>query len=493
MAASRKSKVYALSLGQGLTMVIGMASAMIMTRILSKSDLATYRQTMLAYEVVIPLLSLGIPSAMYYFLPTEKKRMRGVVVDALLFLMATGFLYSVFIALGGNHLLAKRFSNPAIIKTLVYLVPLPVVMLPASLLSSILVVRDQAGLLAKYNILKSMVLMSSIIIACLLWKTPSSMVAVNVIASLAVGLVAIFLIFRHLPHDDWHPRMRNMQTMVSFSIPLVLASALGTISLQLDKIIVSSLSSPEQFAVYSNGAFEIPFVGIITGSIMTIIQPELRKLIDASDSSGALMLFRTAALKSSAIILPAMIFLMVSAEPVILTLFSRKYTGSILPFQLYLLVLPMRIVYFGTFLIALGMSKTILYRSAVGLAANVVFSIILVKMYGYIGAIISTIICLYLVEGLWNFRAISLKLGCRWFDILPFGDMMRLLKISILAGIPVVFLGLILPPIPPVFDLAVKSTVYFIMIFIFARVFQVTVLQEEIAGVLKKVSAWRRV
>ena len=101
-----------------MTTVVALVSGMVLARVLSKADLATYRQTMLAYDVVLPLLSLGLASGIYYFLPTEKNRRRGVVLEGLLLMAGMGLLYAIFIAAGGNHLLAKRFSNPAIVATL---------------------------------------------------------------------------------------------------------------------------------------------------------------------------------------------------------------------------------------------------------------------------------------------------------------------------------------------------------------------------------------
>ena len=165
MSGSRTHKVLALSFGRVFTTFTALASGMVMARILSQTDLATYRQTMLAYDVAIPLLSLGIDSGLYYFLPTEKNRARGLVLDGLLLMLAMGMLYTVFIALGGNHLLAKRFSNPAIVATLAYLVPLPLIMLPAKLVSSVLVVQNQVSRLTFYNVWSGLLLAVGIMAA----------------------------------------------------------------------------------------------------------------------------------------------------------------------------------------------------------------------------------------------------------------------------------------------------------------------------------------
>ena len=488
MTASRTSKVFALSLGQALTTMVALVSGMVLSRVLSMADLATYRQTLLAYDVLVPLLSLGVASGIYYFLPTEKSRVRGVVVDGLLLMAGMGLLYAVFIALGGNHLLAKRFSNPAIVATLAYLVPLPVVMLPAGLLASVMVVQNQVQKLTVYNVLTSLLLTSSIVAACLLWRTPEAMILVRVGASLAIGSVAIFLMLRAVPKDDWRPRWSNMKRMVGYSIPLVGASAMGAVSVQLDKLIVSSMCTPEQFAVYSNGAIQIPLVGIVTGSIAAVIQPDLRRMVAAGDSAAALALFRQAAVKSAAILIPTMVFLLVSAEPFILTLFSAKYAGSVLPFQMYLLILPIRIVHWGSFLMALGKTRVILYRTLAGLCANLVLSILLVRWMGYMGAILSTIVCLYTINCAWNFTVISRSIGCRWWQVVPFGGVFQLLGVALLAALPVLLLGLLPVKWPHVWTLGANAAVYAGALAAAAWAFRVAPLQAEVRRAWNKVA-----
>ncbi len=450
----------ALSFGKGLNTFVALISGMVMARILSQAELATYRQTMLAYNVALPLLGLGIPHAIYYFLPTERTRARGIVVDGLVMMMVMGLLYAIFIALGGNHLLAKRFSNPAIVNTLAYLVPLPLVMLPAGLLSSVMVVQEKVNKLAVFNVLTNLLLVTSLIAACLLWKTPESMILARVGVSIIIGLIAITFMLKAVPKDDWRPRLGNMKTMVAFSTPLVIAGAVGKISLQLDKIIVSSMCSPEDFAVYSTGALQIPLVGMITGSIASVILPDLRRMVEAGDYTEALALFRQAAEKSAVFLIPIMFFLLVSAEPFILTLFSSKYAGSVLPFRLYLLLLPARIVLFGPFMMALGKTKLILYRTIIALATNVLLSVILVQFLGFIGAIVSTIIVMYVASCVWNFAVISRAVDCRWWEVLPFGIVFQLAWVAALACIPVIALMQVCPPMSPWLHLLVNGVCF---------------------------------
>lgn len=491
-APSRTRQAFSLSFGQGLTTVLALASGMVMARVLSQVDLATYRQTLLAYQVAVPLLSLGLPYGLYYFLPTEKTRTRGIVVEAMTLMMVMGLLYAIFIAVGGNHFIAKRFSNLAIADTLVHLAPLPIVMLPAGLLASVMVVRNQVNKLTVYNVLTHLALTAGIMAACLYWKTPDSMVLAKVGLSVGMGLLGIRLMLKALPRDDWRPRWRGVRQLVAYSVPLAAATALSTLSLQIDKIIVSSMCSPETFAIYSNGAIEIPLIGILTGSIMAVILPDLRRLAAAHDGPGALVLFRQVATKTAVIMLPAMFFLLASAEPFILTLFSAKYSGSVLPFRMYLLILPMRIVTFGAFLMAFGQTRAVLGRSAAGLAANVVISILLVQRLGYIGAILGTLLSLYVVEGIWNFMTIGRIVNCPWREILPFQALFQLAGISAVACLPVWLLVATGIQMPPLIRLSTNGVVFVAALVGGAWLFRVKIFKHELVLLWAAISPWRR-
>ena len=95
---SRTSKVLALSIGQTLTTIAGLVSGMIAARLLTKMDYATMKQTMLAYNFAAPLLMLGLPNALYYFLPREQNRKRGLLIDNIILLFIMGMIFSLLVS-----------------------------------------------------------------------------------------------------------------------------------------------------------------------------------------------------------------------------------------------------------------------------------------------------------------------------------------------------------------------------------------------------------
>jgi O-antigen/teichoic acid export membrane protein len=278
-----------------------------------------------------------------------------------------------------------------------------------------------------------------------------------------------------------------MKRLTAFSFPLVVAGALGTISLQLDKLVVASMCSPEVFAVYSIAAVEIPLVGIVTGSIAAVIQPDLRRMVVAGSLSDALGLFRRAAERSAVLLVPLTAFLLASAESFIVTLFSEKYLASVMPFRLYLLILPGRMVNFGAFMIALGQNKAILYRSLVGLPTNLLLSVLLVRTFGFLGAIVSTITVVYMVGWTWNFSVIRRTVGCRWQDVIPIAAIAKLAWVSAGAAVPVSLAVALRLPIPPAAQLFLNGALFGASLLTLAWALSVASIMTEVRALADRI------
>lgn len=416
---SRTSKVLALSLGQALTAVVSIISGMVAARVLSKYDYATMRQTLLAYQFAAPLLTLALPNALYYFLPREDQEKRGLLIDNLTLLFIMGAVFSFFLLLGGDALLAGRFNNPDLEKTLSWMIPYPLFTMPAAILGAVLVVQGRITTLGIYNVATNLALTCAVIAACLITRSYSGPVWVQILFPILTLPVALLLAFSNTAGALRKPNFSSMKKMVQYSVPLGLASMLGTITLQLDKMIVSSMCTPDDFAVYANGAVEIPLISVITGSIATVILADMANSVKDGDHAGALALFRQAAVRSALILLPVMAFLMVYATDFILLLYSERYIESVTAFRIYLFTLPIRIVVYGSALMALGMTRAVLWRSIFELLLNAVFSIVFVYLFGYIGAAIATILTLYLWSVPFNLHAIAKGFGCHWHETLP--------------------------------------------------------------------------
>jgi O-antigen/teichoic acid export membrane protein len=432
---SRKSKVISLSLAQGVLMIVSVVSGMVFARTLTVADYGTYLQTFLAYDFAVPILTLGLPSALYYFLPGAKERQKGLVLDNIFLLFITGVIFSLFLILGGTELLAKRFNNPELSKTLRWMIFYPLYTFPVLLASAVWVSKDKVKLNAVYNVFTGLILTIFLIAAALLTRSYTVPTLVRILVPVLFLPISLYLIFKYIPGEWDKPRLSSMWSMAKFSIPLGLASVFGTLAIQLAGIIVSLLTSPEDFAIYANGAKEVPLIGIVTGSISIVIMADMAHKIKQGDLKTALELFRKAAMVSASFLLPAMIFLMIYAESFINILYSSKYEASVIPFRIYLLVIPVRIAYYASAFVALGRTKAIFMRSIVDLGLTAVFCYLFVSWLGAYGAALGLVTTLFLWSVPFNLYSLSKSFSCKPTQILPFNKIGRILLISFFSGI----------------------------------------------------------
>jgi O-antigen/teichoic acid export membrane protein len=402
---------------------------------------------------------LGLPNALYYFLPRDQVAKRGLILDNMALLLGGAVLFSLFILCGGYHLLAMRFENPDLRGSLPWLAPYPLLVMPIAGLAAVLVIADRTRLLAVYNMLSSLALTVAGIIAVLSTRSYMAPVLVRIAVSAILLPVAVLLLFRFIPGALRWPNIASMSAMLKYSVPLGLASMLGSITLQLHSIIVASLCSPEEFAVYINGAMEIPLIGVVTGSITTVVFAEMAELCAHGDRPAALRLFQDASLRSACILFPTMCFLIVAAHPFILVLYSEQYKDSALPFLIYLFVLPVRVVVYGAALMALGMTRVVLVRSSLDLLVNGVLCFVLVNTVGYLGAALATVLTLYAWTIPYNLVKIGQGFDVSWRKVLPFGGLARILAVCV-VGMPLAAVGVYAIPGIPLSRLCLAAILY---------------------------------
>ncbi len=434
MPRSRTFKAAILGSGNILVKVTSLLALAILSRIFTKTEYAAYRQTLLAYFSIAPALMLGLPQALYYFIPRDREHGRRLVTSNLLLLTITGAIFTIAMWCGGNELLAKRWSNPDVARLLLIFSPYALLALPVVSIGACLAACDRIKQLAVFNVVSRVVAFGAVISLVWLFPTPAAAVTGQVVGAALIFLPAIFLMYRATSGTQWLATPDQMWQQAKYSIPLGLSSMLSTLSRNLDKLIVSSMCTPEEFAVYSNGAVELPVIATITSSVMAVLLPEFSRMFKEGQPGQIIGLWNRAMVKCALIIFPLMAFLMAMAREAMVVLFSQDYEASHIPFRIYLLLLPMRITTFGPIIMASGNSHLILISTAVSLALNLVLSIVLTYFIGYTGAVVATVTVGYVFGLPFALIVISRLCRCPLPQLLPYKQLGKIAIVSAIAA-----------------------------------------------------------
>lgn len=168
-----------------------------------------------------------------------------------------------------------------------------------------------------------------------------------------------------------------------------------------DKILVGILMGPVDLAIYTIAVSLIIRMRSFLKSILTIIYPKIfdKKNIDLKKITKSILIkiFTGASIISfiTALIMPYLIKI----------LYSTKYNESIIYAQIYLITIPLAVIFYflSTVFIALEKEKIIIILRVISVIINVLLYFILIPLLGILGAILASIIYFVITDASYLF------------------------------------------------------------------------------------------
>lgn len=435
-SASKVQKTVALSAASMTSLFLNVILQMLIARYLSKTEVAVYMQSLLIYSTLLPFLQLGVNSGLYYVLTHKEGHSREVMTEGMVIVGSAGLVVSLIIIIGGNELIASFMNNYNLSYTTFWLIPYMLICIPESLAFVGFIFCNRVRFVAYYNTIKSLACVLLLVIVIIYNDSGTVLFIARVISGCLFGICSIFLLYVYvLPKDSFQFQWSGIKTILAVSLPLSFATMAGTMSGNLDMLIVSRFFSVDDFSVYRMGAYELPFVGIITGAISTVVTVDMNREAKNGDIVKAIEIFKNVAVKTSLILMPSMVFFFFAAQDFITFMFTEDYLGAVPIFCLYLLYLPVRCVIYGPLFVALGKSKIIMKREFTALMLNAVLSLVAIHVLGMIGAVVSTLMVTYLYSVPYNIYLLSKWSGVSWYKILPFRRIGGCILLSLPGGL----------------------------------------------------------
>lgn len=215
-------------------------------------------------------------------------------------------------------------------------------------------------------------------------------------ALVALGLIFIFKrngpVFKIKP-----PLVIRMRSLLRDSWPLLLAGLAVVVYMRIDIIMLQEMTSADEVGLYAAATKISEIWYFLPVIICSSLSPSLLKSAQESQRS---FLEKLRKLYFSMTWLAVLLSLpiSISAYPLIQMLYGADYqaAGSILAIHLWASIA----VFLGTassqFLLANNLQKISLYRTGVGVIANIGINLWLIPIYGATGAAIATVISYYI-------------------------------------------------------------------------------------------------
>lgn len=216
---------------------------------------------------------------------------------------------------------------------------------------------------------------------------------------LALGAAGLVIVYRHLGNSiaKWRPVFAGAVALIRESWPLILAGLSVMLYMKIDIVMLGKMSGDTETGLYSaasrlsEGFYFLPM--IITSSLAPMLL-HARASGPVHYRQSMLKLYVLMVRLSLAIAMPMAIL----SPFLIQLLFGSDYDRSAAIFRVH--VWTAIAVFLGVassqYLTNEGQQKTSLYRTLVGLIVNVFLNLLLIPVYGAMGAAVSTLISYFM-------------------------------------------------------------------------------------------------
>ena len=379
------------------TTVLTMLTAMLLSRFRTLDEYGTYSQLQLVTNLFTIIFMIGLPNSINYFLAKAdtKKEQSGFLSLYYSLTTVLGFAAGIVLVIALPFII-KYFNNESIRDFWFYLLLYPWTKIIMSGLENLLVVYQRMTKLIVFKMLYSGITLAVVAMAWLVGISFELYMALFVITEILFSLWVYGISHRlsgglHIIFDK-----TEIVSIFRFCIPLGLASIVGTISIELDKLLIGYLYSTSDLAIYTNASKEMP-VTVIATSITAVLMPQLVKVLKRGENEKAVALWDKATILSYIFIAFCVGALIVFAPEVISILYSDKYLPGVGVFRVYSLVLLLRTTYFGMILNSVGKTRFIFITSVMNLLLNVVLNIVCYFIFGFVGPAIATFISIAVI------------------------------------------------------------------------------------------------
>ena len=422
-----------LTVAQTITTLIGLVSSMLLSRFRTLEEYGTYSQILLVITPTVTLFMLGLPNSTNFFLGRSESHEERRRFLSVYYTLNTCLCFLIgFVLSAAAPLIAKYFKNEHILDFIYILAVLPWTKVIISSISNVLVIYGKTNKLTLFNAVNAMVAVIAILIVKLFdWSFQIYMLLY--LCGESVMMIWVYIIVFGL-ETPIRPIFDGqiIKAILKFSIPIGLATLVGTLTLECDKLVIGKLMDTETLAIYTNAARELPFT-IIASSLTAVLLPQLAKRLKENRTKEAIELWKITVELSYIIMAFFVTMLIVYAPQVMTILYSEKYIPGVAVFRVYSAVLLLRVTYFGMILNASGRTKFILYSSIITLFVNIVLDILLYRIMGILGPAVATFLSIFTAQ-LAQLLSTSRLLRTPFKDIFPWGRLLLHSGINVLWG-----------------------------------------------------------
>jgi O-antigen/teichoic acid export membrane protein len=456
-----------------ITTVIDLAIAIALLKILSKTDMAIIGYLLMIHELARNLATLGFPESVFYFFErVSGSAKRGFTAQTTSILLATGFVAAFFVLIV-SYFAPQLLSewDPLNVQQVQDLLPwmglLALLEIPTWPVTNVLLALDRQKDSAWYEMMTSLLSFACTVLPLALGYGLEIAVYGLVIYGVIRFIGSFIWLHLVLPEGKLSDTDIPLKKQFNFALPLGFSSLTNKLNRYVDKFVVSILLSSAAYAEYYLGSQEVPIIKVIPFAVGSVLISRYVALQLESKKEELLALWYKGIEKVSLLVVPLTILSIIIAPDLISLIAESEgtdYSNAVLPFQIYNLIVLVRVTHYGSILQAFGDTKGVFYMSLNLVVANIILSVPFTIWFGIVGTALST-----LIANVYNWLVMLRRIGGHmeipFYKVLPFPFYFSVLGTSILVAIPAWFIRMEYIPIESTIIGLASSSLIFLVLF----------------------------
>lgn len=398
---SKKKKAFAgttmdslsLAVVRILTLLVGAATTMLLSRAFSLEVYGTYSQGSTVLTMAISFTIWGMLDAVNFFINGKPLAERQRYINTI---------FSIIVGVGGlagvvilffQHQISAYFGNPGLSAIIGYIAFRPLLNNVINALQVLYISIGKARAMAVRDIIASSVRLLFAYAATQI----TNRVETIFIGQLLLDIVIVEYLWIALYKEGItiNPLRLNYQKVLEifrFSIPMAMHSLIKMLLRDMDKLFIGKYEPTANYALYANASFTIPY-DIISNAFLLVIFPILtRYFMEKQYDSARRMVSKYIQISYLTNITFSVAVLLVAKECVQF-LFGEKYLPGTTIFVLYIGVDIIRTLNLSTVLSAKGWVKKLMYISIGTVVLNLILNYVMYWTLGFDGPAVATVIC----------------------------------------------------------------------------------------------------
>lgn len=411
---------------------------LLVVRYLNQESVGLYRESFLVIMNAVNILPLGFSMSAYYFLARETERRSAAIFNILLFNLIVGGAACLALFLR-PEMLGNIFQSEELTRLAPAIGVVVWLWVFSTFLETVAIANQETRLATAFIVLaqfsKTLLMVGAVVFFA---SVESFLYAAMLQGALQTVVLLVYLNARFPGFwKDFRPRFFVEQMI--YAVPFGLAGILYILQNNIHNYFVGYKFSAAEFAVYAYGLFQVPLIMMLGESVASVLIPRMTELQAKNDKREMIRLTTRAMSKLAFVYFPVYVFLLITAQTFIVTLFTTDYLASVPIFVINLTLLPLGILItdpivrayteLGRFLLALR------FFILLGLTAALYYGLAFFDMKAMIAVAVAAI----LIEKLVAETVIARKLGFGAKDFHLFKTIGKTAIISIIAGVATYF------------------------------------------------------